>query len=391
MRNDISIICRASFAVPVLILLAACATAPEVAPEPYEPMEPAPAAESSDAAEAPAIRLQPAAPLKYVVQKGDTLWGISQKFLKDSWQWPELWYVNEQVKNPHLIYPGDVLYLFWADGQPRLAKEEGTDAPPVETYTGPQDKLSPRIRELPLEQAVAAIPRELIEAFLRGPRIIEDEDILDDAPYVLDFEDPHLMNAAASDELAYVLDVEDPTIKQYQIVRKGKRYVDPDDGDTIGYEAVPVAFAEMRKLGDPATVVLLRSEIETRPGDRLLPIDPHDLDATFFPHAPDQKVGGTIIDVFNGDGQIGQYQIVALNRGRAQGIKNGHVLTVMQSGRKSRDPYSALGSKVRLPDINAGTVMVFKTTERVSLALVMTALRQIHVGDKVEKPEPSAR
>lgn len=386
MRNDISIICRISVAASALILLAACATtAIEPVPLEAEPMAPEPVAEPLAPTE---VQLQPAAPLKYVVQKGDTLWSISQKFLLDAWQWPEVWYVNEQVRNPHLIYPGDVLYLYSVNGQPRIAKE---GEPPQQAYSGPQDKLSPRVRELPLGEAVDAIPREMIAGFLRGPRIIEDLDTLKDAPYVLDFEDPHLMNAAASDELAYVLDIKDPTLRQYQIVRSGKRYVDPDDGDTIGYEAIPVADAELRVFGDPATVVLTRSDIETRAGDRLLPVDPKALDLNFYPHAPAQAVGGTIIDAFNGDTQIGQYQIVAINRGRAQGIENGHVLTVMQSGRKSKDPYSALGSKVRLPDVNAGTVMVFKTNERVCLALVMTALRQIHVGDKVEKPVPSSR
>lgn len=391
MRNDISIICRTSAAVSVFFLLAACASTGEktdysAAPEPM-----APVAEPSPAPAEPAVQLQAAAPLKYVVKKGDTLWDISQKFLKDAWQWPELWYVNEQVKNPHLIYPGDVLYLFWADGRPQLAKEGQGPGQMVETVASPHEKLSPRVRVLPGDQSVSAIPRDLIAGFLRGPRIIEDLDILEDAPYVLDFEDPHLMNASASDELAYVLDIKSPDLKKYQIVRRGKRYVDPDDRDTIGYEAIPVAEAELRVFGKPSTVVLLRSDIETRPGDRLLPIDPTELDANFYPHAPAKKVGGTIIDAFNADSQIGQYQIVVINRGREHGIENGHVLSVMQSGRKSRDPHSVFGSKVLLPDINAGTVMVFKTAGRVSLALVMTAVRQIHVGDKVEKPLPSVR
>lgn len=413
MRNDNSITCRALFAV-ALLTLAACAQKVAQAPTPVTPARPgyADAADyseeeagaegaeaaagadgqaASDTATADngAVQLQSDAPLKYVVQKGDTLWAISQKFLKDAWQWPELWYVNEQVANPHLIYPGDVLYLFWNDGRPQLAKE-GQGPATVATQAGPMDKLSPRVRELPLGEAIAAIPRSLLAGFLRGPRIIDDLDTLEDAPYVLDFEDPHLMNAAASDELAYVLELEDPAIRQYQIVRKGKRYIDPDDGDTIGWEAIPVAHADVRVFADPGTVVLTRSDIETRPGDRLLPIDPNELDAAFYPHAPAKAVNGTIIDVFNGDSQIGQYQIIAINRGRAQGIEPGHVLSVLQSGRKSKDPHSLFGRKVLLPDVNAGTVMVFKSTERVSLALVMTALRQIHVGDKVEKPEPSS-
>lgn len=386
MRNDISNIYRTSFAVTALTLLAACATTDEASDSPPEAM-PASSAEAAPAPDAPAaegaVQLQANAPLKYVVQKGDTLWDISQKFLKDSWQWPELWYVNENVKNPHLIYPGDVLYLFWTDGQPRLARTEDTPA----VYTGPQDSLSPRIRESALRDSIASIPLDAIRGFLKGPRIVS-KDELEDAPYVLDFEDEHIM--AAAESMVYVLDLEDPRITNYQIVRKGQKYIDPDDGDVIGYEAIPVGDAEVRVFGDPATVFLKHSDIETRPGDRLLPADPFELDARFVPHAPAQAVGGTIISVFNGDTQIGQYQIVAINRGSQQGIENGHVLTILQAGRKAKDPYSAFGSKVRLPDIKAGTVLVFKTTPRVSLALVMVALRSIHLGDKVEKPEPSA-
>lgn len=384
MRNDINIVVRASAAISALILLASCASTGDAPPPPPPP----PPVEYSETADAPddsgesTVQVQPAAPLKYVVQKGDTLWDIAQKFLRDAWQWPEVWYVNEQVANPHLIYPGDVLYLTWVDGQPRVSREGEV----VETRGG-QDRLQPRVREVSLDAAVSAIPRELIAGFLRGPRIIEDEDMLDDAPYVLDFDDPRLMNAAES--TAYVLDIEDTSMQRYQVVRKGKRYVDPDDGDIIGYEAIPVGEAEVRKIGDPSTVLLTRSDIETRVGDRLLPIDPNDLDTHFSPHAPANKVDGTIIDVFQGDTQIGQYQIVAINRGREQGLENGHVLHILQAGREAKDPNSFFGSKVQLPAVNAGTIMIFKTANRVSMGLVMTALRQIHVGDKVEKPASS--
>lgn len=395
MGNDNSMLRRATVAVfsAALALAAGCAaqqTTEEDAPTPYEPA--APATTPSEGVEAAELRED--APMRYVVQKGDTLWGISNKFLKDSWQWPELWYVNPKVANPHLIYPGDELFLYFVDGQAHLAKagETPKDGGGPTGPTGPamppggEGTFAPTARQLPVEQAISAIPADQIRAFLRGPRVI-DEDQLDDAPYILDFEEKQLFGAA--DSIAYVLDVEDESIAQYQIVRRSKEYEDPDDGDTIGYEVLPVGDAEVRVLGDPATIYILRSDMEARAGDFLLPLETDPLALRFIPHAPDKKTDGTIISVYNGMAQIGQYQIVTLNRGKAHGLEPGHVLTVMQTGRKAKDPNAFFGGKVQLPDLKAGTVMVFKVGDRVSHALVMSASRAIHLGDRVERPEHS--
>ena len=404
MRNDTgSAISKTAAGALLSLALAGCAVfeeAPERALVPVVPAVEEPSAIESTAesgivaAEPVAVQLNPEAPLRYVVQKGDTLWGISNKFLRDSWQWPELWYANPDVQNPHLIYPGDVLYLTWVDGAPRLAR--AGDAPPpasaggepaaVQVPPADTDKLSPRVREMDLAQAIGGIPLDAIRGFLRGPRLIS-KDELDDAPYVVDFEDDHIM--AGAGELAYVLGIEDRRIAQYQIVRLGEKYRDPDDGDVIGYEAKPVADAEVRVFGDPSTVYLKRSDIETRIGDHLLPVEVDALSTRFYPHAPQRRVNGRIISVYNGVSQIGQYQIVALNRGTEIGLEPGHMLSVIQTGRVSKDPQSFFGSKVQLPDINAGSVMVFKVAPRVSYALVMTAVRQIHLLDKLETPDPN--
>lgn len=397
MRKDHSFIGSVLGAVAALTLLAGCATTEEAPPPLPAPADPAPVTEAiAEPATEPAtpvpVQLQAEAPLRYVVQKGDTLWAISNKFLRDSWQWPELWYANPDVQNPHLIYPGDVLYLSWVDGVPRLAR--AGDAPPaveppaVRAPPAATDKLEPMARERPLEEAIGGIPLDSIRGFLRGPRLVS-KDELDDAPYVVDFEEARLMIGAGS--VAYVLGIKDLRVVQYQIVRRGEEYRDPDDGDVIGYEALPVADTELQVFGDPSTVYVTRSDIETRAGDYLLPAEVDVLSARFYPHAPQRRVNGRILSVYNGFSRIGQYQVVALNRGTEIGLKPGHVLSVIQTGRVSKDPYSFFGSKVQLPDINAGTVMVFKVAPRMSYALVMSALREIHVLDKLETPDPSAR
>jgi hypothetical protein len=384
-----------------LVLAAGCATrGAEHEQVPSE--EPAPGLETTPVESAEPVVLKEDAPLRYVVKKGDTLWAIANKYLRDSWQWPELWYVNPKVKNPHLIYPGDELYLYFVDGAPQLARAgegppgtspgstgEGPQGPaePVEVLPpGGEGSFTPTARELPVDQAINAIPAEQIRMFLKGPRII-DEDALDDAPYIVAFEEKKLLGAA--DSVAYVLDIdEDNPATSYQVVRRSQEYEDPDDGDTIGFEVIPVAEAEMRQVSDEvSTVYLLSSMQEARIGDFLLAPDTDPLALRFIPHAPRDEVDGKIISVFNGLSQIGQYQIVTLNRGTAHGLEPGHVLSVFQSARQAKDPYAIFGGKVQLPDSKAGTVMVFKVGERVSHALVMSASRAIHLLDRVEKPE----
>jgi len=396
MGNDNSMLRRATVAAfgAALAVAAGCATR-ETAPEEAPPSEPAPPETTPSEGVAPA-ELREDAPMRYVVKKGDTLWAISNKFLKDSWQWPELWYVNPKVANPHLIYPGDELLLYYVDGQAHLAKagEGPAEAPPAEGPKQPVDVIppgglgsfTPKAREMPIDQAISAIPAEQIRVFLRGPRVI-DEDELDDAPYIVAFEEKKLFGAA--DSIAYAVDLEDESIAQYQIVRRSKEIEDPDNGDNLGYEVLPVGDAEVRAFGDPATVYILRSDIEARIGDYLLQMETDELAYRFIPHAPAKEIDGKIVSVYNGMSQIGQYQIVTLNRGKDDGLEAGHVLTVWQAGRTARDPNAFFGGSVQLPDLNAGTVMVFKTGPHVSHALVMSASRSIHLNDKVEKPEHS--
>lgn len=372
----------ASGAALIATLLGACASAPS----PVVSVTAAPSAatdspSASDASAATAMvmppprapgnaaQLRPDAPLRYTVQRGDTLWSLANRFLLDPWQWPEIWIVNDQVRNPHLIYPGDVLSLIEVDGRPQL------------TLAGDLERLSPQIRELPLEAAIPTIPIDAIRDFLRGPRLVTADE-LKTAPYLLSFVDAHLIGGEGA--LIYVRRLPPVEPWTYAVVRSGQAYKDPDDGSILGYEALPIGEAVVREPGDPATALLSQTYREALVGDHLLPVEPDAFQADFYPHAPTQPVGGRIIAAFDGISQISQFQIVAINRGSQQGLEPGHVLQILQAGARVADPYGK--TKVQLPDQPAGQLMVFKTTPRLSYALVMSVTRPAHLLDRVEAP-----
>lgn len=316
------------------------------------------------------VELRDDAPLRYVVKKGDTLWDISQQFLKRAWYWPELWYVNPDIPNPHLIYPGDVLHLVYTDGRPQLRRVSGSA------------RLSPRVRTLPVDEAISTIPLDAIRQFLNGPRLVTEEQ-LQQAPYVVQFVDDHLVGGAGNQ--TYVRRAEQANGDNYALVRPGEEYVDPDSGDVLGIEALPIGAVEIQEFRDISTAIITRSFREALIGDRLLPLEDEALAANFYPRAPDVPVDATIISVYGGVSQIGQYQIVALNRGGQQGLERGHVLDVFQSGRAARDPVT--GEKLILPPLKAGTLIVFKVEDRIAYGLVMRATRAIHVLDGAGNPE----
>ena len=360
--------------IALALAISGCASTPEpVAPE-AQPAQPVFVPAPPPAAEPQPVTLRRAAPLKYVVKKGDTLWDIAAHFIRDPWQWPEVWVVNRQVKNPHLIYPGDVLELRWRDGRPQVVRTESA-----------VERMSPQIREIPLDQAVPAIPIDAIRNFLRGPRLVTPQE-LEAAPVIVAFDEDRVVAASGSD--IYVTGLKREEFLAYTVIHVGEPYVDPDDGKLLGYEAIPQAEAEVKDYGgEVATLELVESFRETRIGSRLLPISAEDFQANFFPHAPAKPVNGKIISVFDGVSQIGQYQIVAINRGALDGMEPGHVLSIFQRGRRVKDPVN--GGVVQLPDQYAGMLMVFKVAGELSYGLVMSAERAIHVLDRVDKPRPS--
>jgi hypothetical protein len=241
------------------------------------------------------------------------------------------------------------------------------------------------VRAYPLGSNLPAIPIDAIRAFLNGPRAV-DLETLEAAPYILAFAESRLLGAEQAE--VFLKRLAEGTDTVFATVRKGEAYRDPDTGELLGYEALPSGEVEVRRFGNPAAGEMTRSVREVLAGDRLLPLEANNFAANFYPHAPARSVGGRIISVYEGVTQIGQYQIVALNRGTKHGLEVGHVLDIEQASRKVRDPVT--GKNELLPRQKAGLLMVFKTMPGISYGLVMTATRAIHVLDHVEKPDPSA-
>ncbi|MES9856970.1 MAG: LysM peptidoglycan-binding domain-containing protein [Sedimenticola sp.] len=319
------------------------------------------------------VAVNPAHPDHYTVVKGDTLWDISGHFLRDPWRWPDVWHVNPQVKNPHLIYPGDVITLSYVNGQPRLSLQRGSVV-----------KLSPRVRSTPLDDAIPAIPIDAIHQFLSRPYVM-DREAMESAPYVLAFDDEHVMGSKGIK--AYVRAIHSDDNTSFDLIRPGGPYKDADSGEILGYEARYVGNGDLTRSGDPATVVLRSTELETLAGDRLIPTSEDIPMDAFHPKAPEEQVKGSIIAVMGGVSQVGQHQVVVLDRGARDGLEPGTVLAIDQRGRTIRDNISAdPKDRVTLPDERAGTLMVFRTFDRVSFALVMAASRTIHVLDRVRNP-----
>ena len=361
--------------------LMACASAPEEpAPEPEPIIMAAPEPEPAPPPPPPVFK--PDYPDRYVVVKGDTLWDIASRFLNDPWLWPQVWQINPKIRNPHLIYPGDVIVLYYVDGKPYLTLEGVAGVvPPKEIETV---KLSPQIRYDSLEKAIDTIPRAAIGPFLYRPRVVSKEEI-DDAPYIVSSYEEHLISGTGN--RVYAKKVTNDQIAQYGVIRPGEVYRDPDTNEVLGYEVIRVAAARVVRAGDPTTLTLVDAKREVLNGDLLLPSEESELDFTFFPQPPRNAITGKIISVFDGVSQIGQYNVVVLNRGKRDGLVPGHVLAIYQAGKKVPDPQGAASTDwVTLPDERAGVLMVFRTYEKVSYALVMRATRAIHLYDRVTNP-----
>jgi hypothetical protein len=326
--------------------------------------------------------LNPAHPETYVVQPGDTLWDIASTFLRDPWYWPEIWQINPDVENPHLIFPGDILSLAYLDdGRPVVSV---TERGPL-TGSGLVDRLSPRVRAEPLEEAIQTIPFETLRAFLSRPAILQESE-LDSLPYIVAHPEG-LLGSAGHDVYVRGTDAGEGTV--FNFVHPGDALVDPDDGTVIGYQGLYVGQGRVERTGDPSTVFLTETAREALIGD-LLVTEESVLPATFLPRAPEEAVDGRIISVLDGVSMVGQYQVIVLNRGARHGLEPGHVLSVYRTGEVIRDPVrgnAQTGEKVKLPDELSGTTMVFRTFDRISYALVMEATNDIHLLDTVRNPE----
>ncbi|BCD99684.1 LysM peptidoglycan-binding domain-containing protein [Marinagarivorans cellulosilyticus] len=315
------------------------------------------------------VQLRADYPDQHVVVKGDTLWDISNTFLNTPWMWPEIWHVNPQIENPHLIYPGDIVRLIYLDGKPRIVIDRVV-------------KLSPQMRVIDEREAIASIPLDRINNFLSRSRVVDDGQ-LEAAPYVVSGENKRLLTGEG--DRVYARGDFDASIAAYGIYRKGQIYKDPQTGEVLGVEATDIGSGRMRALDESvATLALTRSTQEVRIGDRLLEDEERTIESTFYPSAPDVDVDGEIIAVEGGVNQVGKMSVVVLNRGQREGIKIGNVMAIYKRGGEIRDRIK--GDMVQLPDERAGLLMVFRTFEKLSLGLVLEAERPLSTKDKVKNP-----
>jgi hypothetical protein len=378
------------------------------------------------------------APDQYTVVKGDTLWGIAGKFLKDPWKWPQIWQMNQdRIKDPHWIYPGDVVVLDRSGTNPQLslgALGPGRAGMPG-SYVGPSGgtaseaeanvvKVDPRVRVETLEAAVPSIPGSAIGPFLSQPLIIEAGG-LDNAPTLLATEENRVIVAAG--DTAYADRIGSNDGVSWQVFRPGSVLRDPETGEILGYEAKYLGDARVRRFGNPTTLEILRARQEMNRGDRLMPSRETSF-PSYIPRAPEKLIRGTIMSVEGGVSEFGQYQIITINRGGRDGLEVGHVLAsyrrgaLVGSGGRSTDffggsrlfggmevkpvpvvpdppraateekPADAKGGavltsgSVKLPDERNGLIFVFRVFEKLSYAMVLRATRPIYVGDVVQTP-----
>jgi hypothetical protein len=323
-----------------------------------------------------ALAFKPDAPDRYTVVRGDTLWGIAEKFTDSPWRWPELWNLNkDQIRNPHRIYPGNVIVLDRSRG--RLALDAGTV------------KLSPRVRaETMAKEAIPSIPPHAIEPFLSRPLVIEP-DGLEQAPHIVAAEDGRVV--LGNGGIAYARGMRDSKEPAWLIYRTGKPLVDPDTNLTLAYEAVYLGSARVTRAGDPAKIELTSVTQEIGIGDRLVPAGGLQI-VNYAPHAPSTALKGRVMSIYGGLGRVGEagkHSIVTLNRGRADGLEIGHVLALYRGEMEAVDrtlPKGAPEALVSIPGDRYGLVFVFRVFERVSYALVVQTSAPVRTLDVVQTP-----
>jgi hypothetical protein len=320
------------------------------------------------------IQLNDTHPSSHTVVKGDTLWDISESFLKTPWMWPEIWHANPQVENPHLIYPGDVIRLVYMDGKPRLVVDRGEAS---RTF-----KLSPQARIQPTTEAIPAISLDKINNFLSKSRVTQAGE-LEAAPHVVVGLENHLI-LGAGDTLYARGDFSDNS-SAYGVYRRGQDFVDPTTNEVLGIQALDIGSVRTKAMADDiGTFAVTRTTEEIRTGDRLMQTEERSIDSTFFPSAPKQEVEGLLIAVEGGVTQIAALDVVALNRGERDGLVIGSVLSIFKQGGTIKDRIK--GDVITLPDEKAGLLMVFRTYEKMSYGLVLEASRSLSVNDKVRNP-----
>lgn len=355
----------------------------------------------------PLSELAANAPPSYTVKAGDTLWAVSGLFLKNAWRWPELWGMNlSGIRNPHLIYPGQTLFLDTTDGRARLRLGKATDGDSGNDL--PTVRVSPRTRIENLSaSALPTLKSHLIEPFLAEP-VVVDEQGLAAAPRIVSAQDNRVLLTrgdrayARGAPGAELMDVPSQKQQAFRVFRNATALKDPLTGEVLGYEAQYVGKALLAKSEStqsnldadgknhtdiiPATIDITEAKEEMRVGDRLLPEPPRQLQS-YVPHAPSSVVDARIVSVY-GSAVVNaaQNQVVAINRGTRDGMESGLVLAILKDGARMIDKTDARLPQIKLPDERNGLLMVFRTFERVSYALVLDITSGVKVGDHLVNP-----
>ncbi|WP_234413903.1 LysM peptidoglycan-binding domain-containing protein [Ideonella sp. A 288] len=340
----------------------------------------------------PLSELAPDAPDSHTVQRGDTLWDISKLFLRSPWRWPELWGMNlEQIRNPHLIYPGQVLVLDKTGGRARLRLAD-TSGQQVPSNTV---RLSPRVRGQALDNgAIAAIPMHLIGPFLNEAVVLGNDDLAA-APRVVATQEGRVM--VSQGETAYVRgDLKGA--RDFRLFRETQPLTDPTSNELLGHEARFVGTAEFSRAGEnrlsadgksavpvPDSILVTSVRQEVGVGDRLSPMPQRDF-AAYVPHAPSTPVQGQIVSVYGEALLAGQNQIISINRGGRDGLERGHVLALWRDGADAVDRTGPERTAIKLPNERVGTLFVFRVFDRVSYALVLSATDPVRRGDRFTQP-----
>jgi hypothetical protein len=323
----------------------------------------------------------PNAPDKHIVVKGDTLWGISGQFLQNPWCWPEVWGMNkEEIRNPHWIYPKQIVYFDRVNGRLRLAN-------PLDGSATGITKLTPQIRSTGNEgiNAIPAIPNNLIEPYLSQPLIIEKEEFAT-APRIVAAQEGRVY-MGKGDKVYVRGDLKNGT--SFQVFRPGVALKDPDTREVVGYEAVYIGSVKLERTAKTSdgvdTFTVVSSKEEMGIGDRLVPIPPTPI-INYVPHSPEQEVKARVIAVYGGVSVAGQNNIVSINRGSTTGIDVGTVLELGRYGKVIPDKTNDK-KPIRLPDEMYGQLFVFRVFKNISYGLVMQVTDVVNVGDIVRAPE----
>ena len=327
----------------------------------------------SAAVSAASVELADNHPVEYTVVKGDTLWDISEKFLKDPWRWPEIWRQNSYIVNPDLIYPGDKLVLKYEDGKPYLEHLSGRERAARKVV-----KMGPAIYIEQLDNAIPAIPPKVILAFLQDREIVESSN-LDRLPYVTEGVNGEVVLGALSD--VYVRKIDGAPGARFKIIRMRGALINPSTKKLIAYETETLGEAIMIKPGDPAKLNIVKSSVEINQGDRLVPAVQKLSLPYYHPKPFREPISIDILSAISDVAEFGPGDVITLAAGSDQGLEPGHVLQIMRDPGIQKDPVT--GKKYRLPLERSGITMIFKVYGKVSYGLIMRASQGVHVNDKV--------